>query len=181
VISLLKGLIKDMERLEERLRQDTELFDRICMKLYALEKAIADQAGAGVVRRPPPVAKMPPGPAPTVQNFRLEELGDGRVAVTFDGTEKVILSETLKELLTLLAADHENSPDDLVAWKSYGRLGEQLAERLGHKFDRHAVAQLVWRLREKLGAIDRRLIERVPVLGARLRLKRRPLSALYAG
>jgi hypothetical protein len=62
----------------------------------------------------------------------------------------------------------------LVAWKGFDRIAELLEKRLGRKFDHHAVSQLVWRLRESLKVIDGgwRLIESLPALGARLRLKR---------
>jgi hypothetical protein len=57
-----------------------------------------------------------------------------------------------------------------------------LEKRLDRKFDRHAISQLLYRLREALKAIDngRSLIESSPALGARVRLKRRPAALSFA-
>ncbi len=183
VPSLLKDTIKEVERLERRRREDGERFDRVCRKLYNLEKAVEDQEGGAPARRTRRVAKLPPGPASTVLDFHMEVVGGGKVVVSFDNGKQVTLSPTLREILVLLARDTGESPDDLVAWKSLDRLGELLEKRLGREFDHHAVSQLLWRLREAFKAVDldRGLIESAPELGARLRLKRRPLLVLYAG
>jgi hypothetical protein len=77
-------------------------------------------------------------------------------------------------LIAILANGQDDSPDELVAWKSYPHMAESLEKRLRRSFDRHAVSQLVLRLRDKLteAGLDRRLVETKPKLGARLRLKR---------
>jgi len=170
----IKGAIKDVERLDEKV-------DKVRWKLYRLEKLLEEREGPDPPH-PPPVA-TPKGPAPTVQDLRIEEVGHGRAVVTFDNATRVTLSPTLKELTAILAADEGESPDELVAWKSFERLTERLEKRLGRKFSDHALSQLLWRLRESIAAagLDRRLIESVPGQGARLRLKRKSSAALCAG
>ena len=61
-------------------------------------------------------------------------------------------------------------------------MGEFLEKRLGRKFTHHALSQLLWRLRKSLEDVGlaKGLIERAPVLGARLRITRRPAAALCA-
>jgi hypothetical protein len=179
---LLKEAIQGVERLEERRRKDGEMFEQVRWKLYILEKAVGEQSGTGEVRRRPRHAKLPQGPAPTVQDLQMEEVGNGGVIVTFDNAKQVVLSRALRELLAILAADAGESPDELVAWKSLDRLGELLEKRLARKFKHHTISQLLWRLRESLKAIDNGggLIESAPELGARLRLKRKAFTAFYA-
>jgi hypothetical protein len=183
VTTMLKNAIERVERLGERRRKDGEMFEQVCWQLYELERAVEEQAGVtAAARRVPREARMPQRPALTVHDFRKDEVGDGRVVVTFDNVKQVALSRTLMEVLVLLAADTGQSPDDLVAWKGFDRLGEMLGKRLDRKFDRHAISQLLYRLREALKAIDngRSLIESSPALGARVRLKRRPIALSFA-
>lgn len=167
--TMLKSAIKRVER----------LFDQVCWDLYEIEKVVEEQAGVGAApRRAPRAAALPQRPALTVHDFRMAKVGDGRVVVTFDNAKQVALSRTLLEVLVILAADTGQSQDDLVAWKGFDQLGEMLGKRLDRKFDRHAISQLLYRLREALKAIDngRSLIESSPALGARVRLKRRPIA-----
>ena len=171
--TMLKSAIKRVER----------LFDQVCWDLYEIEKVVEEQAGVDVApRRAPRAAGLPQRPALTVHDLHIDEVGDGRVVVTFDNVKQVALSRALKEVLAILAADTGQSPDDLVAWKGFDQLGELLEKRLDRKFDRHAISQLLYRLREALKTIDngRSLIESSPALGARVRLKRRPAALSFA-
>jgi hypothetical protein len=169
----LKGVIKDVERLDEKV-------DKVRWDLYEIEKALQELSGPDPPR--PPRA-TPKGPAPTVENFRVEEGGHGRVIVTLDNAKQVTLPPALAALIAILAADEGTSPDHLVAWKSFDRLAELLEKLLGRQFSAHALSQLLWRLRESLDAadLDRDLIESLPGLGARLRLKRQSQAVLCAG
>ena len=179
VPTMLKNAIERVERLGERRRKDGEMFEQVCWQLYELERAVEEQAGApAAARRVPREARMLQRPALTMHDFRMAEVGDGRVVVTFDNVKQVALSRTLMEVLVILAADTGQSPDDLVTWKGFDQLGEMLGKRLDRKFNRHAISQLLYRLREALKAIDngRSLIESSPALGARVRLKRRPIA-----
>ena len=171
--TMLKSAIKRVER----------LFDQVCWDLYEIEKVVEEQAGVDVApRRAPRAAGLPQRPALTVHDLHIDEVGDGRVVVTFDNVKQVALSRALKEVLVILAADTGQSPDDLVTWKGFDQLGEMLGKRLDRKFNRHAISQLLYRLREALKAIDngRSLIESSPVLGARVRLKRRAVALSFA-
>jgi len=175
--ALLSRLIRSVERLEKRHRTDGEMLENLRWLLYVVERAMQKQGIPTSARRRPRVGKTLQGPAPTVQDVQYAGVGMGRVTVTFDQGEQVTLSRSLKELLVILAADVGESPDDLVAWKSFDRLGELLEKRLDRKFNHHTVSQLLCRLRKSFeaGSRGRGLIESSPELGARLRLKRRPL------
>ena len=181
----LKDIIKDVERLERRRRKDQETTERVRWDLYVVENALAEQAGAALPRRPRRTAGAAEGPAPTVRDFQMREAAGGAALAAFDHAGQVKLPPALKELAAILAADEGESPDDLVAWKSFDRCCEWLEKRLhrGRKVDRHALAQLIWRLRKALAAagLARGLIESVPALGARMRLQRAQPAALRAG
>ena len=99
----------------------------------------------------------------------------GDAVVSFDGAKRVALPPALTELIGILASDEGQSPDELVAWKSFDRMGELLEKRLGRPFSNHNVSQLLSRLRGvfKGADLDQRLVESSRSLGARLRLKRR--------
>ncbi len=179
----VKEVIKDVEQIEERRRKDDEKLEKVRWKLYKIEKKLQDREGPAPRRRRRRASTTPEGPAPTVEDFQMKAAGNGRAVAIFDNAKQVTLSRTLKELTAILAADEGESPDDLVAWKSFDRLGELLEKRLGRKFAHHALSQILWRLRELIEAagIGRSLIESVPALGARLRLKGRRSAALRVG
>lgn len=167
--SELKNAIKAVQRMLERSRKDCALLEEILWLLFSLERVLENSP------RPPHPPGNPPGPAPAVRDYRTQPAANGRVLVTFDNSKQVTLSRTLTEFLAALAADTGESPDDLVAWKSFDQLGEMLGKRLPREFDHHKISQLLWLLHQALKPLDRDmgLIESVPGLGARLRLKRR--------
>ena len=124
--SLLEDAAKLIEGLETRRQKDREIFDKVCCKLFAaIAKAERGQQGTPGRRRiQPRAAKIPRGPAPTVQDFHMEADADGRPVASFDHAKQITLPETLNELLAILAEDEETSPDGLVAWKSFDRLSD---------------------------------------------------------
>ncbi|MCX6627728.1 MAG: helix-turn-helix domain-containing protein, partial [Candidatus Solibacter sp.] len=111
---------------------------------------------------------------PTAFDCQYTSLEGRGGAVTFDNAKQVTLPPTLAALITILISNGEESPDELVAWRSIDRVGELMQKRLGRAFSAHAVSQLVWRLRAKLAGagLDPRLVESSPASGLRLRLKR---------
>jgi len=179
----IKDAIKDVEQLAERRRKDVEKLEKVRWDLYQLEKAVLEREGPAPQRRRRRPAALPGRPAPTAEDLQMKAVENGRAVVTFDNAGQMTLPRTLKHLAAILASDEGESPDDLVAWKSYDRLGELLEKSLDRKFARHSLSQLLWRLREALTAagFDRDLIEGDPARGARLRLKRRRPAALRVG
>ena len=175
VTQILKVIIRKMERVDE-------MTEEVRFGLFAVEKALQDR-GPAPAPAPAKRAAPPEGPAPAVHDFRIEEASGGSVVATFDNAKQVTLTRTLAELAIILASDEGESPDELVAWKSFERVGELLLERLGRKFSRHAISQLLLRLRKSLMVVDssRRLVQSVPQVGARLRLKRGAPTTLIAG
>ncbi len=182
-VSLTKGIIKLFERLSNKRTSEGELWEALLWWLYQLEKALADQRSATPSHRTERKSGAPGAPAPTVQRFQLEETQDGKFIAIFDSAQQVKLTPALKDLIKILAEDLGESPDDLVAWKSFDQLSEWLGKRLGHKCQRHTVSERLLRLRKALAAgdLDRKLLESDPKQGARLRLKRRPPAAVVAG
>ena len=177
--SLMNDVIRDLEQMEQRQQNDKDRIENARWKPYRIENMMEARGGAIRVRRPRRKPPRPGGPAPTVQDIQVEEAPGNTFVVTFDGSKRVTLSRTLKELIAILAEDAGESPDELVAWKSFARLAEALGARLGRRHGHHAVSQLLWRLREALAAISAgaALVESAPRQGARLRLKRRPPAA----
>jgi hypothetical protein len=168
----LRDAIEEMRLIESGLRRYVEKAERLLWELYSIEQAERER-DCSLARRAP--RRAVGGPAPAGHDWQLEELPDGRAAVRIDTEKPLTLTATLAALATILAAAEGPSCDELVAWKSLDRIGDLMEKRLGRVFDRHAVSQLLWRLRVKFGAagMDPRLVESAPPLGARLRLKRR--------
>jgi len=168
----LKTAMKKMERLENGLRRAHESIATVRDDLSTIQRAL-DLAPAPARRKRHPA---PIGPEPTVHDLSVNEVGNHRAVAIFDGAKEVRMSAMLKDFLATLAADDEMSPDDLVGWKTFKRLRVLMEKKwVGHTFDRHAISQLLWRLRCALdgAGLDRRLIQ-ISRAGARLRLKRAP-------
>jgi len=166
----LKTALRKMARLENGLRRAHESIATVRDDLSTIQRAL-DLAPARTRRRRRPA---PLGPEPTAHDLSLKKVGNRAVAI-FDGANEGRMSATLRDFLAILAADDEMSPDDLVGWKTFKRLRVLMEKWVGHAFDRHAISQLLWRLRCALdgAGLDRRLIQ-ISRAGARLRLKRAP-------
>ncbi|MGA2267807.1 MAG: hypothetical protein ABSH44_04980 [Bryobacteraceae bacterium] len=179
----LRDVIRDVAWLEKRRRKDSETTERALWELYQIEKALESRRSRTVTGCLPMPRDLP---LPTLQDFQIVGAENGPAVVTLDNAKQVTLPRTLAVLAAILASDEGGSPDDLVAWKSFERVGELLKKRLGRStFNHHALSQLLWRLRESLGNVaadGRRLVQSVPALGVRLRLQRRPgTGGLCAG
>ena len=180
----LADVIKDVERLEKNHKKGLAIFEKLLWELYAIERAAAGRDDQPVQRRPPRQAPAPAGPLPAIQDCEPRGGKVGRTVVTFDSTKQVELPATLAELVRILISAEGESPDELVPWKSFDRIGGVLEKRLGRTFNHHAVSQLLTRLRKKFvkAGVDVRLVDSSTVLGARLRLKRcSPAGAICAG
>lgn len=169
----LSDVIKDVERIVEKAERALE-------ELYTIEWALQQHKAVPV--GPGPEPPVPAGPAPVAHNCRLEVQEKGRATVTFAEGKQVSLPPALAVLTAILVSGEGGSPDELVAWKSLEGIGQLLEERLRRTYNRHAVLQLLSRLRAVFrdAGFDPRLIESAAPLGARLRLKRRPASLCVA-
>jgi hypothetical protein len=178
----LGDVIEEVERLAKDLRRGLARTEALLWELYTMERALAEKDGPAPKRRASRLGAEPPGPAPTAHDcqYTVQEGGGG--AVTFDNAKRVTLPPALAELIAILISSADESPDELVAWKSLDRVGELMQKRLGRAFSAHAISQLVWRLRGKLAeaGLDPRLVESSTASGVRLRLKRRA-AGLCAG
>jgi hypothetical protein len=181
---LVQRLIRDMHKLERRLRKVLEALEEMCWSLYRIEKILPKTPRPGRVRHVRLIPAPAAVPAPAIKTFDMQNTAGGAIA-TFDDDEdrRVALSPTLQAFLNILAEDDGFSADGLVGWKSFDRIANSLQKQLKRRFDNHAVSQLLWRLRKTLAAskLDRSLVEKSPALGVRLRLKRRQPAALCAG
>jgi hypothetical protein len=184
-IEEMQRMLRQIDHQEKNLKRFREKLEALRWELCMIERVLlARGEGAGTPpHRPSASAPRPPIPKPVVQNCTLAGVAGGASEATLDNGAIVTLPTALAELLAILASEEGQSPDELVPWKSLDRMGELLGQRLGRKFDRHAVSQLLWRLRGhfKSAGISEWLIESARELGARLRLKRRAHSALGAG
>jgi hypothetical protein len=176
-------MLRQIDQQEKNLRRFREKLEALRWELCLVERALLARVAGEPTYRPPAPAPKPPNPKPVVQSCSLVSLAGGAAKATFDNGMLVTLPSALAELVAILSSEEGQSPDELVPWKSLDRMAEVLEKRLGRKFDRHAVTQLLWRLRGlfKSAGIDVWLIESARELGARLRLKRRARSALGAG
>lgn len=88
-----------------------------------------------------------------VGSLKVEPLADGRYSVQINGGNAFDLPPMLGKLLLCLSDDGARPKDDsgpLVAWKSYAEVQLQLWDGTGRSYSKHAVCQLVCRLRKKL-------------------------------
>ena len=182
-IEEMQRMLRQIEQQEKNLRRFREKFEALRWELCVIERVLLARDAGAPPYRPPAPAPRTPNPKPVVQNCSLVGLAGGATEAMFDNGAKVTLPWALAELVAILSSEEGQSPDELVPWKSLDRIGELLGKRLGREFDRHAVSQLLWRLRGlfKSAGINQWLIESERKLGARLRLKRRTRSALSAG
>jgi hypothetical protein len=159
----LSDAIRDAERLQG-------VAERLLDELYAIEHAVN-----GDQQVPAAKPAAPTGPAPVAQNFHLEAAGNGRATFSFGEGKGVALPPALVAMISILVSAKEESSDELVAWKSLDRIGQLMAEQIHRRYNRHAVLQLLTRLRAvfSVAGFDPRLVESAPGKGARLRLKRR--------
>lgn len=178
----VSDVIKDVEQAEGALRKALEKVERALGELDAIEWVVNETGAAGLRPGPVPKARRQPGPLPSAQNFHLEVLDQGRAVISFGEGRRVPLTPALAALTAILVFGEGESPDGLVAWKSLDRIGQLLKAQFGRGFDHHAVLNLLSRLRKAFqrADVDPLLVESAPPVGARLRLKHRPVD-LCAG
>lgn len=175
-------LVRRQRRLLERLSRAEELADALAFDLEEVERALA---GA----QPEPLAASrsraagPPNDRLSLRRTAEAGVGslevgwasDGAADVSLDGGKAFRLPSGLGELLEVLALDSGRSDDGLVGWKTLDELAILLGKRRGQPVRRHAVTQLVYRLRHELfarGAVNPYLVQSSRARGARFALRR---------
>jgi hypothetical protein len=82
-----------------------------------------------------------------VERLKFLWLPDGSALVQVNDGKAFKLSETLARLLEILSHDDIHTDGALVGWKSYDEVAVALGKSVGRLFKKHAINQLVWRLR----------------------------------
>jgi hypothetical protein len=107
---------------------------------------------------------------------RIETPPTGAASAQIDGRAPVPLTPLMADLLAILSADNCSSNDHLVGWKSFSDISCSMTKRTGKTFTRHAVSQLICRLKERLREFgeNKFLIQQNPRFGYRFALRRSP-------
>jgi hypothetical protein len=110
---------------------------------------------------------------PGVGSLRIEQPVDRKVPVSIDGARTFMLTPRLADLLAVLA---HGEPDEegFPAVRSYSALASAYSARTGRPAGVRAIVVGIGRLRAELmtvGAVSPLLVETVPGLGARFRLR----------
>jgi hypothetical protein len=110
---------------------------------------------------------------PGVGSLRIEEPVDRKVPVSIDGARTFLLTPRLADLLAVLA-DGEPDEEGFPAARPYSALATAYSARTGRPAGVRAIVVGIGRLREQLmtvGAVSPLLVETLPGLGARFRLR----------
>lgn len=180
----LRRLRRVAELLRRALARGEEHADILEQDLIALAESILSGGGAPK----PASATLPaPLPAPTkstfllqlaaksgVEKLEIERLSDGAAWVRIDGGKALRLPPTLVGLLETLAFDPVHDVEQLVGWKSREEVRAGLQKRIGRKFSRHAIDELLRRLRAALaaGGVNPFLVQTHRQFGLRFALRR---------
>lgn len=177
----LRALVARHRRLVERLSRAEELADALALDLEEIERALAGTGSQAVAA----VGCPSPGLGDRGALARTAEAGvaalsvewssDGAAEVRLDGGKAFRLPAGLAELLEVLALDSGRGADGLVGWKSLDEVAILVGKRRGRPVRRHAVTQLVYRLRRELfarGAVNPYLVQSSRRRGVRFALRR---------
>lgn len=175
----MTSLQKRMYRTEELVDSIVQDFTLLCGELSA-DPSIA--SGPGPVpgagpRRPRRGATgaAPPRPvAVAIGTLEMTMGRDGSSQVRVDGSEPFRLARSPSELLRILAADGDEGDGSIVGWKRKSDVIMQMEKRMGRRFHRHTLDNLVHRLRlrlEEMG-LHPRLLETDRRRGMRLKVRR---------
>lgn len=184
LVLALRRLRREAELLHRALVREEERADSLLQNIIALEKNLPAEGG------PPPTA--PAGPAAPaaapaesafllklmaqsgVAKLEFEWLADGAALVRVDGGKAFALPPTVAAFLETLAQDKANSDERLVGWKSREDVRATMQERMRREFSRHAIEELLRRLRAVLtaGGVNPFLIQTHPQFGLRFALRR---------
>lgn len=183
----LRRLRRELGTLRRALERDEERADGILQNLSELEGRVVagfnvgsafSAAGPRVPSARPATYTLQLAAQVGVSALELKPLANGAALARIDGGAEFELSPALAGLLAILAEDVGSSDDALVGWKSVIEVTERLRRRLGRSCSRHAINQLVLRLRAVLaerGALNPFLVQTDRRFGLRFALHRRRL------
>jgi hypothetical protein len=192
ILQIVRQIILEMRVMHRVLERSEERADSVRQYLRALESTLAAECravlpGLGTV--------VPPLVPKTVSRRRigeswaeLKKLAEAGVArldiqwlskrsarVQVDDMKAFTLSLTLARLLEILAQDDAHTDGALVRWKSYDEVANALEKQVGRHFKKHAIKQLVYRLRRTLvgsGGLNPFLVQSDREFGLRFALRR---------
>jgi hypothetical protein len=162
----LQAVRRDLERNEERV-------DNLLQDLIALESALVARGDSAVPMLPLGIQSLRAKPdsvkhktdevsailesiaQPGADKLVIRPMVDGSALIQINGEKHFKLSPTLARLLEILADDSSYSDDNLVGWKTHAEIARWLEKKMGQQFSRHAVNQLVSRLRHELDTSSR--------------------------
>jgi hypothetical protein len=166
------------------LSEGEERLDQLECQCAEVAKVYA--ASPAVILRPPGPKHHSPTPTAEQQRIlqvqakqgaiavRIETQSEGSVSARIDGRVPFPLTPLLADLLAVLIAENYSSNDHLVAWKSVADISGSMAKRTGKTFTRHAISQLICRLKERLreSGENKFLIQQNSRFGYRFALRR---------
>ncbi|MGQ0734256.1 MAG: hypothetical protein ACT4QD_11435 [Acidobacteriota bacterium] len=177
VQQFLQRFARRQRLLVDRLGRAEELADALSCDLADLERALAPgsgparQSGESTRRR-----RLVTTDEVCAAEIAVRRRHDDWGLIRVDQAEAFPLSPLLTDLLAILADDGGPSEDGLVAWKGLDEVAKQLQKKSGRRYRRHAVTQLVYRLRRELSArghASPMLVQTSRRLGVRVALRRR--------
>lgn len=109
-----------------------------------------------------------------VEKLEFEWLADGAALVRVDGGKAFPLPPTMAAFLETLAHDKPGDDERLVGWKSREEVRAGMQKRMGRKFSRHSIDELLRRLRSALagGGMNHFLVQTHRQFGLRFALRR---------
>jgi hypothetical protein len=183
IIGRVRNLRRRQEILAGKISQVEELADGITCDLAQLEEdleassVIGSESGRADRRRTHADAKQLLRYTVSTGAFAvaLTPRHDGSAVVRIDEGKPFILPPMLADLLSILCMDVGPSGDSFVEWKSLDHVAILLAKKTGKDVTKHALTQLVWRLRQVLfqqGGLNPFLLQSHRRKGLRFALKR---------
>jgi len=109
-----------------------------------------------------------------VEKLEFEWLADGAALVRVEGGKTFPLPPTVAAFLETLARDKPSDDGRLIGWKSRKEVIAGLQKRMGRKISRHAMDELLRRLRAALvaGGLNPFLVQTHRQFGLRFALRR---------
>ena len=155
---IAREIVRRQSRLAGRLEAATRLCDHIARRVEELADRLVSGGGSGTGPYPAVSARasraardaLEAAARKGVTSLEIEWLA-GRATVRVDDYAPFTLPENLAVLLKVLAEPTSASDDEgLVAWKKRDDVARALGQKLGRRVSRHALNQLLYRLRKEL-------------------------------
>ncbi|MSU57212.1 MAG: hypothetical protein EXS35_03355 [Pedosphaera sp.] len=184
----LRRLKVELVKLRDALAQSEERADALLQDLLALEHSIPHACSKLTVV---PVIPAKPRPASSESEAILEIAGEegaeklevrplarGAAMVRVNSGKEFRLSPTLAAFLETLLLDGATDGGKLIRWKPHAEVSRVMQARMGRPFSRHALHELVWRLRAALAAagVNPFFVHTHQQLGLRFAQRRAPVK-----